>query len=266
MTTTTMKRTETRRKGDTFCRLIVRLEDGRLSITGESGRILKRARAKREARESWESFFEDNPDEIRRMAERFGRRFTSPRGAAAFVLEVDGEFHGLDVVGDEGDDVLVLDSCGMNRGPLAEHFPEAVPFFPYHLNDMHAGCPHQRARDERYDVHGGVICMQCGWKLGAGWYADELPPEVEAWSRTGEGTPPAPRQDVPMRVFAAAGRARRQGALGRVSPVCVRGWATSEDDATARAHEALTAAGYENTSFSSVVEVTESEGVSHDAD
>lgn len=140
-----MKRSITRIKGSRFCTLTITLEAGRLSITGDEGRIIQTAQAKKEALEYWRSFFEDSPAEIQAMNKAHNKRFTSARGAAKFVLDQDGELHGLDVVRQDEKRVFVLESCGQIRGKLLEYFPEVAPLLPWHLNDMRAGCEHQEA-------------------------------------------------------------------------------------------------------------------------
>lgn len=60
-------------------------------------------------------------------------------------LVADGPLHGLDVDGKADDGrPAVVESCGQIREELGRWFPEAVPFFRYHLNGMNAGCAHQR--------------------------------------------------------------------------------------------------------------------------
>jgi hypothetical protein len=138
----------TRRKGNEFCTLEVELteRDGkqRLSITGMHGEILKRNTAKKQALENWISYFEDQPAEIHSMNARFGKHFRSPRSAAKFVLACDGEFHGLDVANEDGKEIFTVHSCGQIREELTRFFPEYEPYFQYHLNDLNAGCTHQK--------------------------------------------------------------------------------------------------------------------------
>ena len=244
-----MKRTETKRRGSRFCTLEVELKDGRLSICGTAGRVVTRREARREARQLWESFFEDDPAQIYAMNERMGRQFRTPRGAARFVLETDGELHGVDVYREDGDEVWITRSGGQIRKTIRRFFPNAARFFPWHLNDMNAGCEHQDARGESYDTHPGVECLQCGWKLGHGWHKRELPAEVQSWAETGEGAPPAPRQGPPMQVFALRGKRRRMNSLsGERERFRMRGWATSCQDAERRA-EAILRERYDHISF-----------------
>lgn len=144
-----MQKKITRRKGNEFCTLEVELSehDGktRLSICGVAGEILKRNEAKRQSLEYWESFFEDNPNELIAMNERCNKRFRSAKSAAKFVLATDGDFHGLDVTEETDNEVFTCHSCGQIREELGRFFPEAIPYFQYHLNDMNAGCTHQKA-------------------------------------------------------------------------------------------------------------------------
>jgi len=184
-----MKREITRTKGDRFCTLEVELEDGRLSICGTEGRIERRATAKRQALDYWTSYFEENPGEIIAMGQRFGRQFRTAKGAARFVLETDGELHGIDVVGpSDGATIRVVESGGQIVETLSEFFPEVVPFLPYHLNDLHAECEHQEARGETYKTHPSAVCPDCGYKLGSAWLRRELPVDVVAWAEGLPGT------------------------------------------------------------------------------
>jgi hypothetical protein len=183
-----MGRSMLRTKGDRWCKLEVRLEDhdgfARLSICGVAGRIVKRSEAKRESLSYWESFFEEAPQEIFSMNQRFRKRFTSAKGAARFVLKSDGEFHGLDTDGPtDGKTIRVAESFGQIRETIAEFFPEAVPYFKWHLNDVRAECIHQEERGENYTTHPSAVCPECGWKLGHAWDKRELPADVIAWAK-----------------------------------------------------------------------------------
>lgn len=163
--------------GKRWCEVEVELNDGRLSICGSEGRIISHTAAKKEAREYWEGFFEESRQELGRMAIEHGTR--TPKSAAAVVLRVDGEFHGLDIHRDNGGKVYITESCG--QIDLSKWFPELAPFLPYHLNDLHAECEHQEVRGEKYTTHPGAICPDCGYKLGSAWLKRELPPQVLAW-------------------------------------------------------------------------------------
>jgi hypothetical protein len=193
-----------RTKGDRWCELEVSLKDGRLRICGSEGRILKFGPAKREAREYWESYFQDDPSALGDMAVRFGTR--TAKSAARKVLEVDGAFHGLDIHKSRTNDVLVTESCGQIRETLAEWFPEVVPYMSYHLNNIHAGTPAQEAELAKYkwDGHGSHFewaCMKLseagllvdreyreanryfpnGYKYGSAWLQQALPAAVTKW-------------------------------------------------------------------------------------
>lgn len=182
-----MNREITRVKGRRFCRLELRLEDGRLSICGTEGRILTTKMAKSEARKYWESFFDDSPAEIHGLNQRCGTRFTSPKSAARYVLDNDGELHGLDIAREDENQVFVAEGCGQIVDELAAWFPEVKPYLKWHLNDMHAECEHQEARGETYQTHPNAVCPDCGYKLGSAWTKRELPPEVVKWVETFEG-------------------------------------------------------------------------------
>ena len=186
-----MKRSITRTRGNRFCTIDVELEerDGvkRLSICGSEGRIVKRGSAKREALDYWTSYFEECPGEIIAMGQRFGRQFRTAKGAARFVLETDGELHGVDVEGPtEGATLRIVESCGQIRDAIVDFFPEAAPYMRWHLNDLRAECEHQEARGETWATHPSAECPDCCYKLGSAWKTRELPAEVVAWA---EGLP-----------------------------------------------------------------------------
>ena len=195
-----IERTVIRKKGGRFCALEVTLEDRegviRLSICGTEGRIYRPAAARREALLYWEQFFEESPEERHAMNDRFGRNFRTAKGAAKFVIDSDGEYHGLDIYQQSDTQVLVSESCGQIREILEGWFPEALPYFAWHLNDLHAECEHQEARGENYDTHPDAKCSDCGWKLGSGWKARKLPDEVILWARGLPGTLGMSREDL----------------------------------------------------------------------
>lgn len=182
-----MRVNKTRTIGHEWCRLEVELRDGRLSICGSAGEVVRAPLARRMAVEYWESFFEDQPDELRSMNERMGTRFRSPRAAARFVLSTDGEYHGIDMDHEDGSRVYLTHSCGQIREELVRFFPDVQSYFQWHLNDMHAECVHQEARGETYTTHPGAECPDCGYKLGSAWTRRELPSDVIAWVQSLQG-------------------------------------------------------------------------------
>jgi len=51
----------------------------------------------------------------------------------------------------------------------------------YHLNDMHAGCEHQRAlhwENDGYDKHPSEPCPTCGYQYGTSWNFIPVPETV----------------------------------------------------------------------------------------
>lgn len=53
----------------------------------------------------------------------------------------------------------------------------------WHLNDMHAGCEHQRAlgwEREGYDAHPSEPCPTCGYKFGTAWLSESVPDAIIA--------------------------------------------------------------------------------------
>lgn len=142
---TAIQWTQRKIKNGRWCQIEVDLKDGRLSICGSEGRVFKDREAKALARRYWEDFFAENEAELAQFALKYGKR--TPKTAARYVIEQDGEYHGLDLEGGRPIDgqAYVIESCGQIRDDLAEWFPEHVPYFKWHLNDMHAGCEHQEA-------------------------------------------------------------------------------------------------------------------------
>lgn len=140
-----MERKITRTKDGRFCTVEIELEDGRLSICGEEGRVVTSMAACEQAIDYWRSYFEDDPGAIKEMNQRMGTHFRSALTAARYVLRTDGEFHGLDATKMNDGSVRLLESCGQIVETIREWFPEVIPLLPWHLNDMHAGCEHQDA-------------------------------------------------------------------------------------------------------------------------
>ena len=48
----------------------------------------------------------------------------------------------------------------------------------YHLNDMQAGCVHQRTLGWTWDTHPGEACPICDYKYGTAWLRKDVP----AWA------------------------------------------------------------------------------------
>ena len=181
MTTRTIRRV----KGNEFCNLEITLREKEqgleLSLVGVHGHILTDKEARRKSLQFWIDFFEGSPEEMYDMNRRFNKRFRSTTSAAKFVLEMDGEYHGLDIVSEEGNLVYICESCGQIRDTIAEFFPEAVPYFKWHLNGMNAGCEHQ---DDWNNDRIGEPCPVCGYKYGTKWLYRELPADVIEWAKT----------------------------------------------------------------------------------
>ncbi len=194
-----MKKSVAKLIGRRWCQMDVELEGGRLSITGSTGTMVPTYQAKAQNRQYWISYFTDSPGEIQAMNERMGTRYTSAKGAAAFVIAEDGPFHGLDLVClpiPSSGHVFVQDMCGQITETLSLFFPEAKPFLKWHLNDMKAECIHQEARGEKWTTHPDAVCPDCGYRLGSQWLKRELPPEVLMWFAklgTGEAVPVPPK-------------------------------------------------------------------------
>lgn len=126
-----------RERNGKWCTLEVSNDREYLSICASFGRVITSAKAKRDALGYWRSFFEEDPAQMFEMNKRCGTRFTSPTGAARYVLANDGQYHGLDVTHEEGTGrsgkVYVLDGCGAGGADLLEWFPEIAPVLRWHL-------------------------------------------------------------------------------------------------------------------------------------
>lgn len=184
-------------EGHEWCRLEVELREApkglELSICGTAGYIVTRAEAKSQALATWESLFEDSPEELAALNERNGTRFRSPRSAARYIVEVDGEFHGCDVDHESPDGrfCYVTSSCGQIRGELARFFPETAVFYKWHLNGMR---PSKARVEQVVDAWGCYVERTI--PEGVSWEHEELPPEVIAWARGLPGTLQAPPEGV----------------------------------------------------------------------
>lgn len=134
--------------------------------------------------------------------------------SAGTVLAICGEYGTIRADGTEA-----LVSCGPIREELSRFFPEAQPHFKWHLNDMNAGCVHQREAkwaeqpidpDKPLNAYGrhcegqtgptynmliwvrpeehpegllGAPCPHCGYEYGTKWLFEELPEETVKWAR-----------------------------------------------------------------------------------
>lgn len=173
-----MRKTLFKEAGDRWVEARVEISNGRLSITGAEGAIVPARVARKMAREYWESLFKEDRAELGRMALEYGKR--TARTAARFVVQSDGEYHGLDVHREAAGKVYLTESCGQITDTLRDWFPELRPAMPWHLNDLHAECVHQEARGETYQTHPGAECQECGYRLGSAWTKRDLPKEVVA--------------------------------------------------------------------------------------
>lgn len=173
-----------RQRDGEFCRAEIELRERNgqqeLSICGVSGMAVHEDEAREMALSHWVSFFEEMPEEIIGMNQRCGVDFGNAEDAAQFVVDMDGEFHGLDVVEHDGDTVLLGESFGQITSDLAAWFPELDGLFRWHLNGMQAGCFHQALQGRTFKTDPGHECPACGTKLGSAWNAWPLPASVVA--------------------------------------------------------------------------------------
>ena len=83
-------------------------------------------------------------------------------------------------------------SCGQIRQPNLIRYEEGwdaasvahlfVIWERWHLNDMRAGCAHQRALGwNDYTQHPSEPCPTCGYAYGSQWLKEEVPADVLAW-------------------------------------------------------------------------------------
>ena len=107
------------------------------------------------------------------------------RGLELSICGTEGRV--IDVAYDRGDKVYIAESCGQIRDVLSRWFPELRPYFKYHLNSMHAGCPHQRALGWKAEGNIGRECPECGYRYGSAWLHEELPDNVVAWVKGDDG-------------------------------------------------------------------------------
>ena len=76
--------------------------------------------------------------------------------------------------------------CGQCVDTVASFFPHNKKvqrikdiWRRYHLNDLHAGCIHQRKfENEPYELHRGDHCDICNYTYGTGWCYEEIPHEI----------------------------------------------------------------------------------------
>lgn len=168
-------------KGRNWYEITAKIENGCFTASGSYGEVLSYSNAVKQAENYWLSFFKDNPKELGELIIRFDQAFT-PKTAARFVLVMDGELHGLDVHHNDSEKVYIVEGCGQcfDAFPLkSKGFRSFLAIWQrWHLNDMHAGCEHQRAlgwEKDGYDKHPSEPCPTCGYKFGTAWKKEELP-------------------------------------------------------------------------------------------
>lgn len=108
--------------------------DCHITATGVAGYVLTAAQARAEARRNMESYWEEMSDADRQeWNAQQDKRIRSAKSFAKYVLDCDGEYHGLEVHDDRGDTVLVGHSWGCIHDELRAHFPEAECVIADHL-------------------------------------------------------------------------------------------------------------------------------------
>jgi len=73
-------------------------------------------------------------------------------------------------------------SCGQNLDEINKFISDEtfkkiyIWWTLYHLNDLHAGCIHQRAFEkEEYKKHAEDVCPICQYKYGSAWNFEPIP-------------------------------------------------------------------------------------------
>ena len=80
-------------------------------------------------------------------------------------------------INDEYINNLILN---LSDGWSKEKIEQLVYFWKrWHLNDMKAGCIHQRDTKIKYEV--GEKCKKCGYRYGHSWLYEEVPEEGIEW-------------------------------------------------------------------------------------
>ena len=145
-----------------WCEIEIRWTGTRLSITGSAGSLIPQDQGREQALEYWAAYFEDEPQECARMSQEHGNDYDScgctkllcAEHCAQLVLDIDGDYHGLDVHAELDGDYPQLDepmlalthSCGQITGELRLYFPQFKKLMPWHLNDMRPNCVHQKVQ------------------------------------------------------------------------------------------------------------------------
>lgn len=111
-------------------------------------------------------------------------------GACWVTVEFDGTrlaFQG--VIGPRRDG-----NCRGSGGQIAVDLADVVATAPFtaadvarlaevwklwHLNDMRAGCAHQRRSGRRYEI--GEACPVCDYRYGSAWLHEDVPADVIDW-------------------------------------------------------------------------------------
>lgn len=119
--------------------------------------------------------------EIIRTATRvIGRRWAKAEVRLTKSQGTHGKLR-LSIMGEEGPYAFgkyIVHSAGQIPDTLARYFPKIKPLLPYHLNDMHAECEHQRKLGWTWTTHPMAPCPTCGYKLGSEWKYQPLPASI----------------------------------------------------------------------------------------
>lgn len=91
---------------------------------------------------------------------------------------------------------MISGNCRGSAGQCQDEIRKGVPKAPWtkemvdklcdiwdrwHLNDMRAGCEHQRALGWKGESYIGKPCPVCGYKYGTAWLKEEVPSDVIEW-------------------------------------------------------------------------------------
>ena len=93
-------------------------------------------------------------------------------GKRLSIVGVDGPKANGDAIGGCGQ---CIDALSDVKPPLVDVERLREVWARWHLNDMRAGCEHQRAVDEHTI---GAKCSECGYRYGSVWLHEDVPADV----------------------------------------------------------------------------------------
>lgn len=125
------------------------------------------------------------------LEKRIGTMDTGYRSRAVVTIEASWDGTRLSMTGTaERPRAADIDAGGQMQDDVAAMAPDeleipeadrdALVFIwrLYHLNDLSAGCEHQRAAGWTYDEHPAEPCPVCDYKMGTAWLTAPVPADV----------------------------------------------------------------------------------------